>query len=783
MKRASIVTALLAMGLLVASPFAAAQDKPAQSTTGGTFTLDLLGRSDVASSKFTEYREIPKGVSIPFMNLFATNSKVDFNLVARDALQKDQRFTGWANFAWVGVGFDYNQTPHNMGNDAHLIWQETAEGVWSMSQTLRQAIATTADATPSAGRVYPFYQTLLAPTFATANSVDLSSLRQRGNVDLDFSNKLPFNLNFTYMRELKSGYRGPGGGDILGSFSPVVDVPEPLNEFTQDFGVRMEYPLRAGKLGNVHASFNRNIYDNQVDSLKVDNPFRPVDVAYTTATSNPGGGPATAMFSTAPDNEASTGRFGVYLKFKKQTRVSADVSLASWTQNAAFLPYGNNSTVLTASGQPANSTSSLQQPSLNGKINATTMNFSFTSRPIDGLGLRVRYRTYDLTNKTSRYVISGDMSGSPDRSWGAVTPAADAPYGHATANPYDTTTKLFTASASYDIKAFTLEANFRTADLSRTWREATSGRDSGGGFAAVYHAADWMDVRASWDRLHRTAEGETVYGFQSDEAERTQTRTVIDVELTPMKGLGLIVGYNRRHIDFPNRPDRTVVVNGVAAPGAPTFPGTPSGLLFANYDEFTAEIDYTPTEKLELGGFYTYEKDATTNQWSTTFVATGAPASTGALNNLLNYAGADKGNTFGAHALFHIVPDKWTWSLFVQDQKVDGLMDITAKEAAAAGTTNFYTPGRTTLIAPGQGGAADIPAWDDTHLTTFGTELAYHVAKLWTLGVGYWYEKYTFDDAYASGSGLMPQGILIFMKPNAGNYTANVGYAKLTYRF
>jgi hypothetical protein len=210
------------MGLLVAMSPAMAQDKPAESTAGGAFTIDLLGRSDVASSKFTEYREVPKGVSIPFMNLFATNSTVDFNLVAQNVARRDQRYTGWANFDFVGIAFDYNQTPHNMGNDAHVIWNETNQGEWSLSQTLRQAIATTADATPSAGRNYPFYQALLGPTFADANSVDISSLRQRGAVDFDLGQKLPFNLDFTYMRELKSGYRGPAGGDILGSFSPSL---------------------------------------------------------------------------------------------------------------------------------------------------------------------------------------------------------------------------------------------------------------------------------------------------------------------------------------------------------------------------------------------------------------------------------------------------------------------------------------------------------------------------------------------------------------------------------
>ena len=133
---------------------------------------------------------------------------VDFNLQAYNVRQTDQRYSGWANTSWLGVAFDYNQTPHNMGNDGHSIFQETALGVWSMSSSLRQALGDAADKTASAGRTYPLFSALLAPTFASAGNIDLTSMRQRGNVEFDLGKKLPFDLKLTYMRELKTGTRG-----------------------------------------------------------------------------------------------------------------------------------------------------------------------------------------------------------------------------------------------------------------------------------------------------------------------------------------------------------------------------------------------------------------------------------------------------------------------------------------------------------------------------------------------------------------------------------------------
>lgn len=767
MKRITYITVLLACGLLAASTPAFAQADAASSNWfSGKATLLLLGRDDVSSSKFDEYREVAKGVSMPVFSLQGSHNGNDYAVFGQNIARSDQRYFGWANLSWIGISYDYNQIPHNMGYNGRTLYTETAPGVWSMNATLRQALGAAVDATlPTTARTYPFYSALLAPTIAAANNVDISALRQRGDVTFDLGAKLPFDLSLTYLREVKSGARGASGGDILSVVTTAIDVPETLNEVTQDIGIRFAYPFKAG---DVHASFNRNIYDNQQDGLIVDNPFRATDLAYV-STSVPGG-PASVRFGSAPDNEATRGAFGFLLKFGRQTRITGDMAFGSWTQNAQFLPYTINSVILTPAGAPANSLTSLQASSLNGKIDTTNVNFGFVSRPVAGLGIRLRYRNYDLTNKTTPIVWTGSTSGSPDRSWGSSSINEDQPNGYVTANLYDTKTSRFDAQVSYDIKDLTLEGGFRAASIDRTYREATSGDDNSYLFAALYRASDWLNLRASYEDAHRTADGHTVYGFQADEAERDTTRTGFELIINPVSSLGLTFAYQRRDVDFPNRPDRVQVSGGVPVAGAQPIPGTPSGLLEASYDSYTVEADYAPSERAQFGAYYTYEKDASTTQWSST---TGAN-----LNNLLNFAGSNEGNTFGVNATFQIVPEKWTFSFLANHQKIDGLMDITAREAGS-----FYTPGRTTLIPAGQGGAADITDWDDTQLTTITAQIDYHLAAAWTFSGGYWYEKYTYADAFSSGDTIFPQSVLFFMKADDGDYKVNVLYTKLTYRF
>jgi len=392
------------------------------------------------------------------------------------------------------------------------------------------------------------------------------------------------------------------------------------------------------------------------------------------------------------------------------------------------------------------------------------MNVSFSSRPVEGLGIRLRYRSYDLTNKTNRWVITGDTSGSPDRSWGATTPTADAPYGHPTAIPYDNKTARFDGQLSYDIKDLTLEAAFRTANLERTYREATSGDENGYALSAVYSTTEWLSFRGVFDSLHRTAKGwdpATSVGLQSDEAEKKTTRTGLQVELTPMSGVGVNFSYFRRNDDYPNRPDRHAT-----AAGSPSIPGTPSGLLEASYDTYTVEADYTPNQRAELSAYYTYEKNATT---------TGTNTLTGtAINNQLLFGGSDKGNTFGLNGVFQLVPEKWKFSVMLRHQKVDGLLDVTANPTGA------FSISRSTLNPPG---AQDITDYDDTDMTTAVLDLAYEVAKAWTFSVGYAYDKYSHADAFSDGTTIFPQSVLFYLKANDGGYTANVAYTKLTYRF
>ena len=60
----------------------------------------------------------------------------------------------------------------------------------------------------------------------------------------------------------------------------------------------------------------------------------------------------------------------------------------------------------------AASTAALPQKSYGGKVNTTMYNLAFRRGRIEGLALRAQYRMYDLKDKSDKWVITGDVSGS-----------------------------------------------------------------------------------------------------------------------------------------------------------------------------------------------------------------------------------------------------------------------------------------------------------------------------------------------------------------------------------
>ncbi|HEX6739163.1 MAG TPA: MtrB/PioB family outer membrane beta-barrel protein [Vicinamibacteria bacterium] len=773
----------IVLGIVLLAAGAQAQEPAGETFQFGEIHLGVMQTdSNTLSSKFMEYREVPDGVVVPAFRLKGAHGGVWYEAFGGNVQQTDQYYglrLGKESFRVEGL---YNRIPHNFGNAGHTLLERTGEGVWVLSDTLQRSFQntlttqfdctglTTAQCTAKRNQInFTFLNNLVTPSLTAANSVDLRLERERGQLSLRLTPKGPVDVRLSYFRERRVGDRAASGTSF--GFGNVVELPEPLHYLTQDFGADAEYEARWGLL---RAGLHVNRFENRLETLAFDNPFRITDSTDASAYQAPGSasvaGPVFGLMALPPDNEAITGTVGATFKLPSRTRLSANVSVGRWTQDKSpFIPYTTNTSVLgedNAGGTfPATDPSRLPARQLDGKMDVTSLSFNLSSRPTPELSFTARFRNYDLGNDTPRLQFPGYVRF--DGVWEEI-PRISVPYAYRN--------RRLDASVAYDFGQVSLEGGFRHTSMARHFRETEDTSENAVSVAADLRAAGWAVLRASYERAKRDFEGleielseeasfqvpgapanllavepstvcpaGRVCNLRFDQAKKDVDRIGANLQLTPWGNTTVALGYLRTKDDYTE---------------------TTFGLVSAQYDTLSAEVDYAPSAKVNLFGYFTHEKIADFQRGR----QSGGTVSTNPLDDWTSNVD-DKADSFGGGANFVLRPDKWFLDLSGRYQKVNGNNDLSSPTGGAPFAA------RTAI-----GGVQDLPFYDDTKITTLQAELRYQFAKSWSATVGGWFEDYEIRDSntqellnYVPGS--------FFLAAQDGDYQAKVGYFRLSYRW
>jgi MtrB/PioB family decaheme-associated outer membrane protein len=730
--------------------------------------------SDTLSSKFEEYRDVPNGLVIPWFRFQGMDKGFRWDFSGRDVRERDQQFQLDLSKGWFSLEGDYNQIPHDFGNDGHTLLQNTREGVWEISDATQRAFQTTLEATNPRSQInYAFLRALVAPGLAASNAVDLRLQRERGRIQFAATPDGPFAVKVTYFRERRVGDRAASGTAF--GFGNVVELPEPLHYLTQDFGADLSY---TGDWGVLVGGLHYNWFENRIETLAFDNPFRVTDSNDASAYQAPGSasvnGPARGLMALPPDNEAWTGTLGGTFLLPRRTRVSGHVSKARFTQDSPFIPYSTNSSIVTP--LRATDVAALPARSLDGEIDVTSFSVNATTRPVGNLTLVGRVRQYDLANETARITFPGYARF--DAAWSAV-PRISVPYGYKTLG--------LDGIATYGFGRVTAEAGFKHRGIERTFRETEETSENAVALAADVRASGWLLLRGTFEQGSRDYEhleielseeasfvapgaptnlmaipppeenpafaatyaslcGQgPVCNLRYDQARKDFSRYGATAQLTPTGELGLRLSWLRTEDDYDE---------------------TRYGLTRAEYDTFSADADYTPNDRFTAYAFFTHEKLVNAQRGR----QSGATVSTNPLDDWTSDV-EDKVDTFGAGATIAVVKDTWFLDVSGHHQKADGNNDL------------FSAPGGAPATArTGVAGIADIPLYDDTKMTRIAGELRYAFAKAWSAAIGGFLEDYEVADSNADGLLNYVPGSF-FLAANDADYRAKVGYVRFTYRW
>ncbi len=759
MKKLISVTVLaLIAGFFLLPLYSFAEDNAPVSAELSVIGRGVDGERD--SAKFEEYREIPDGLSGDVKLKYQHDGKYYLDLDAKDIAEDDQylQLKG-GEYGKYRIEIDYDKLPHRFAYDAKTLYSGVGTGKLTIGDGIQNSLQASTSSADLAENLKSFY-------FPNAFLTDLELTRDTIKVKADIMALDPFNLRFEFSNEQRKGIDGgKGTRPFAGSFGfgNTMEIPEPIDYDTTQLRFIGEY---AKKPYYLSASYYLSVFDNHTDTLEWDNPFRLTDStnshAYSQTYAN---GPSRGLTDLVPDNQFhQVSLTGSLMDLPLRSRLTANASwgwmrqddnLKAYTTNTAIVPGAANSPPFDAS-DPSN----LPTKHVNAKVDTSLYNVLLTSRPLNFMSLKARYRYYEYDNNTTQIDFPGYVR-------------TDAVWENEAEKNLPTGYEKNTASGElgFDIfKATTLSLGYTFDKIRRHHREVAEQEDDIYKVAVDSKPLPWLGLRASYERAERTGvydytvpfEGEIVTAQlpwlrKYDEANRDRDRVQFLASVYPIEPL---------------------MVTGSFTYGKDDFKDSPFGLVEDSHNIFSIDADYALTERVNIYAFYTHEKyksDQKARQWSPG--STGDPyVSETTHSSASNWTAEseDKMDTVGGGLKFALIPKKL--GLDVSYSYAQSKGEIRPSSPVGSPDANDFVP-------------VDFKQVDNTKLQTLHVKAEYTIRKGLSITLGYMWERFDIEDYETTGFEYVPTTLAdayngaTLMGALLKDYDVNVLYAKLTYRF
>jgi MtrB/PioB family decaheme-associated outer membrane protein len=350
---------------------------------GGRFFLNdpprngsaYLGQNSLA--KFYEYRDLRPG---PFGNVWlATGSsdglyKIDFG--AKNIGYDDQSYyldaskAGQHYFSAI-----WDQSPHLYSTSAQTFYQ----GLGTGALTLPFAPVAFVAGTAHLGFAPFLYQT------------DIGIKRDTASAAYRWTPTDAWDFKAEYSHLARSGTQidGIAGfGNAGGGGSSATQVPKPVDDTTQNYGLNGEYAGISpwGKKFTVKLAYNGSQYSDNLSSYTIQNPYLTTPPA-TAGTSS------VDRMSLWPSNQMNAfgGTVGADLPW--MSRYVGTLNYTMMRQNESFIP-------MTANPLAPAALNVLPASSLNGAINTLLSNNVVTTKLTPELTNKLSYRYYNFDNQS-----------------------------------------------------------------------------------------------------------------------------------------------------------------------------------------------------------------------------------------------------------------------------------------------------------------------------------------------------------------------------------------------
>jgi len=494
MKTLSVFATILGMifGLAATQILAEEKTKDDIKVKGNVVSGVNVLQEEQKSSKFFEYRDVPKGFVLRSFDLNVEKANSFFTFRGANVRQADSRYDVAAGrYGTWSANFTWNQIPHRFSYFAKTLYGETQPGVFRLPDQLQALLqGVVGDGADNSAALMPAARALMKDFLTGVHDLDLGLNRHKATLKLSYSPSVPFSVNLTALRETREGNR-PFGASY--GFSHVVELPEPIHYKTTEIDAAVEY---SKKWGTVRAGVNASMFENDVQTVIWDNPYRFTDQTFSGAYS-PGNGAAFGRLSLAPSNTAQQFYLNGVVKIFSSTRLNGSVSFGSFSQDEKLLPFTTNTSLADPTVGYAQALSA-PRATAEAKANITSLDFTLTSKILRNIYLTAGYRFYDFANHTEELDMPAGYARF-DQVWEAV-PIAVEPFSFARS-------RLFASLTYHLLKNTSLKVGYSFSSIKRKEGEETheaggvgENKNDEGTFkiSVDSNPLEWLDVRLSY---------------------------------------------------------------------------------------------------------------------------------------------------------------------------------------------------------------------------------------------------------------------------------------------
>jgi len=347
---------------------AAAANATAPSTPGGE--AEFGGRATSVSgdaARFERYRDLRSGPTLDRVRFERSNERWEFSAALDHVGYRDQRYTaGFNQYGKLKASFMWDQIPLFYSRDTRTPYSSPRLGVFRLNDSFQAAVQSAAATT-----------SIFA---ADLQRFDLRSRRNTAVAHLDYQATRALDLRLSFVSTDRTGAQ-PWGAAF--GQSNAVELAVPIDRRTNDLNATAEWSNERA-IGRI--AYDGSWFDNHIETLVWDNPLRATDAA---------GLPSQGQMALWPDSTAHTVSVTGSLGLPGRTRAFSYVSVGSWLQDAALLPFTINSAIAPIP---------LSRPTASADARIVAMNYRLTSRPTPRLWLNGQFKSYDYDNRTPRFI-------------------------------------------------------------------------------------------------------------------------------------------------------------------------------------------------------------------------------------------------------------------------------------------------------------------------------------------------------------------------------------------